>query len=90
MIRSADEPLAEQILRRFGFTDEDIKTIDSRPKLYFTEEEIDKCERIIQEYIGSYEYGCLLFAGRLERFKGRWENDYLLFEECQSKLPGFL
>ena len=91
MIRSADEPLAEQILRRFGFTDEDIQTIDSRPKLYFTQEEIDKCEKIIQEYIGSYEYGCLLFAGRLERFKGRWENDYLLFEDAKrfEGLPVF-
>lgn len=84
MIRSTDEPLAEQILRRFGFTDEDIKTIDSRPRLYFSQEEVDKCEQIIKEYIGSYDYGCLLFAGRLERFKGRWENDYLLFEDAEK------
>jgi hypothetical protein len=30
MIRSCDEPLAEQILRRFGFDNNDIKNIDSR------------------------------------------------------------
>jgi len=92
MIRSTDEPLAEQILRRFGFTDDDIKNIDSRPKLYFTQEEVDKCESIINEYIGNYEYGCLLFAGRLERFKGRWENDYLLFEDAKrfQNLPVFV
>jgi hypothetical protein len=91
MIRSCDEPLAEQILRRFGFTDEDIKKIDSRPKIYFTDEEIKKCESIIKKYIGNYEYGCLLFAGRLEQFKGRWENDYLLFEDAQKfqNLPVF-
>jgi hypothetical protein len=83
MIRSCDEPMAEQILRRFGFTDDDIKSIDSRPKLYFTNDEIEKCESIIKTYIGSYNYGCLLFAGRLERFKGRWENDYLLFEDAK-------
>ena len=90
-IRSADEPLAEQILRRFGFTDDDIKNIDSRPKVYFSQEEIDKCESIIKEHIGGYDYGCLLFAGRLERFKGRWENDYLLFDDAKrfEGLPVF-
>lgn len=92
MLRSTDEPLAEQILRRFGFTDDDIKNIDSRPKVYFTQDEIDKCESIIDEYIGDSEYGCLLFAGRLERFKGRWENDYLLFEDAKrfQNLPVFV
>lgn len=92
MIRSCDEPLAEQILRRFGFTDDDIKNIDSRPKVYFTQDEVDKCDAIIDEYIGDSEYGCLLFAGRLERFKGRWENDYLLFEDAKrfQNLPVFV
>lgn len=92
MVRSTDEPLAEQILRRFGFTDDDIKNIDSRPKIYFTQDEIDKCESIISEYIGNSEYGCLLFAGRLERFKGRWENDYLLFDDAKrfQNLPVFV
>lgn len=84
MVRSCDEPLAEQILRRFGFTDDDIKNIDSRPKVYFTDEEVQKCESVIKEHIGSNEYGCLLFAGRLERFRGRWENDYLLFSDAEQ------
>jgi hypothetical protein len=79
MIRSTDEPLAEQILRRFGFTDEDILSIDSRPKLYFTQEEVDRCDSIIEKYIGSYEYGCLLFASRLEHMKGQWVGDEYLF-----------
>jgi hypothetical protein len=91
MIRSCDEPLAEQILRRFGFDNNDIKNIDSRPKIYFTEEEIEKCENIINEHIGTSEYGCLLFAGRLEKFKGRWENDHLLFNDTEpfKNLPVF-
>lgn len=84
MVRSCDEPMAEQILRRFGFTNDDITNIDSRPKVYFTEVEVSKCESIIKEHIGSYDYGCLLFAGRLERFKGRWENDYLLFKDAKK------
>tara|TARA_Y100000385_G_C13082524_1_gene634711 strand:- start:252 stop:1229 length:978 start_codon:yes stop_codon:yes gene_type:complete len=92
MVRSCDEPLAEQILRRFGFTDEDIKNIDSKPKVYFTDEEIDKCNNIIEEHIGNFDYGCLLFAGRLEQFKGRWENDYLLFNDAKkfSNTPVFV
>ena len=91
-IRSTDEPLAEQILRRFGFNDEDIKNINSQPKVYFTQEEINKCESIIDKHIGQSEYGCLLFAARLERFKGRWENDYLLFKDAErfQNLPVFV
>jgi hypothetical protein len=80
MIRSCDEPLAEQILRRFGFTDDDIQNIDSRPKLYFTQSEVENCERIIEKHIGNYDYGCLLFASRLERYKNRvWEGEEYLF-----------
>ena len=82
MIRSCDEPLAEQILRRFGFTSDDINNIDSRPKVYFTEQEVDKYKSVIKKHIGDDEYGCLLFAGRLDKFKGRWENDYLLFKDA--------
>ena len=82
MIRSTDEPLAEQILRRFGFTDDDIKNIDSRPKVYFTQDEIDKCESIINEYVGSYDYGCLLFSARVDKYRGRWEKDYLLYPDA--------
>lgn len=79
MIRSCDEPLVEQILRRFGFTEEDLKTIDSRPKLYFTEEEISRNDKIIKDVVGDREYGCLLFASRIEHLKGRW-NDKVLLE----------
>lgn len=79
-IRSCDEPLAEQILRRFGFTDNDFKTIDASPKLYFTPEEANKCDNIIKEQIGSNDYGCLLLASRLEHLKGRaWDGEEHLF-----------
>jgi len=83
MIRSIDEPLAEQILRRFGFTDDDILNIDSRPKIYFTEEEIYKCDAIINKYIGDVDYGCLLFSARLDKYKGRWEEDKLLYKHSE-------
>ena len=79
-IRSCEEPLVEQILRRFGFTDEDFKVIDVSPKIYFSPEEIDKCENIINKYMGSDNYGCLLFASRLERFKNKkWEGEEHLY-----------
>ena len=84
MIRSCDEPLAEQILRRFGFTDEDIKNIDSKPKVYFTQEEIDKCENLIEKYVGSHDYGCLLFSARVEKYRGRWKEDHLLYPHVEK------
>ena len=83
-IRSTDEPLAEQILRRFGFNDTDIKSIDSKPKVYFTQSEIDKCENIIKEHIGSYDYGCLLFSARIDKYRGRWDKDYLLYPDAEK------
>jgi len=85
MIRSCDEPLAEQILRRFGFTDKDLGEIPSTPKLYFTPEEIESSEAVIEQYVGSKEYGCILLASRLERFKNReWEGEEYLFEYLEK------
>lgn len=85
MIRSCDEPLAEQILRRFGFTDKDLIEIPSTPKLYFTPEEIESSEAIIKQYVGSKEYGCILLASRLEKFKSReWEGEEYLFEYLEK------
>ena len=84
MIRSCDEPLVEQILRRFGFTEEDLVTIDSNPKLYFTQKETEINNSFINAIMGGRDYGCLLFASRLEWAKGRWETDYLLFEAAEK------
>lgn len=89
---SCDEPLAEQILRRWGFNDDDIKNIDSTPKLYFTQKEIDKCENIINQHIGSYDYGCLLLASRLKEYANRvWDGEEYLFQyiEKYKDLPIF-
>jgi hypothetical protein len=82
-IRSADEPLAEQILRRFGFNDDDIKNIDSTPKIYFTKEEEVEFDEIIKSHVGDNEYGCLLFASRVEKYKGRWDKETLLYEDAE-------
>ena len=77
MIRSCDEPLVEQILRRFGFTNDDILNIDSKPKLYFTKEEVERNDTFIKSIVGDSKYGCLLFASRLEAYKGRWDDSSL-------------
>jgi len=80
MIRSCDEPLAEQILRRFGFTDEDFKTISAAPKLYFSDNEIEESEAIIKKYVGNEEYGCILLASRVETLKNKeWEGEKHIF-----------
>jgi hypothetical protein len=84
MVRSCDEPLVEQILRMFGFSDEELATIDSKPKLYFSQQEEDATNQILKQTVGSQEYGALLFASRLDWAKGRWEKDYLLFEAAEK------
>lgn len=84
MIRSCDEPLVEQILKRFGFTEDDLKNIDSKPKLYFTQEEQERNDNFIKSIMGDDEYGCLLFASRLSWAKGRWEYDSNLYEAAEK------
>lgn len=88
-IRSCDEPLAEQILRRFGFTDDDFKTIDVSPKLYFTPEEVEEGEAIIKKYVGDSPYGCLLLSSRFK--KTPWVGEKYLFPEIEQykNLPLF-
>lgn len=59
-----EEPLVEQLLRRFGFTEDDLRTIDSRPKIYFTEKETLYYRNEMHKFIDKYPYGCLLFSSR--------------------------
>jgi len=79
-IRSCDEPLVEQILRRFGFSDEELKELDLSPQIYFTEEEIERNEKLLDKLIGEDQYGCLLFSARSQTYKSRWEHESMLFE----------
>lgn len=86
-----NEPLVEQILRAFGATDEELTQWDTRPKLYFTPEEIKECDQIINQYVGDSLYGCLLFGGRVKSLQGRWDFDSVLFEDAEeySHMPVF-
>lgn len=44
------DPLAKQILRVWGFTEEELQ--DVRPELYFTDEEIKEGDELINSYLG--------------------------------------
>jgi SAM-dependent methyltransferase len=72
------EPLVEQILRRFGFTEDDIVNIDSRPKLYFSDEEKQEFDEIIKTHVGDSEFGSLLLASRIPKFRNQWNDDLLI------------
>ena len=82
-ICSTPEPLAKQILRRFGFTEEELYNIDIKPKLYFDKEETQNFKQKLHNIIGDKEYGCLLFASRFNK-DTRWEHDNLLFEAAEK------
>ena len=71
-------PLVEQILLRFGFTQEELKSIDCRPHLYYDEDENPNPD--IKD-----DYGCLLFASRIDKLKGRWDDKNLIKEARKYK-----
>jgi hypothetical protein len=71
--RYDSEPLVEQILRFWGFTEEELIKYDTRPKLYFSKEEQEIGDSIIKQYIGSEDFGCSIFAARLEKYNHMWE-----------------
>lgn len=79
-IRSCDEPLVEQILRRFGFSDEELSQYDLSPEVYFTEEECERNEKILTKLVGEDMYGCLLFSARSDTYKSRWDHEHMLYE----------
>jgi len=73
--RYDNEPLVDQILRAIGgFTENDLKNIDSRPNLYFSDEETSLGWKTISNYC-SNEFGCILFASRLEHLNNCWDKN---------------
>jgi hypothetical protein len=71
-------PLAEQILLRFGFSQDEVNNVDCRPNLFFDRDEIPNPD--IKD-----EYGCLLFASRIDKLKGRWDDKNLIKEARKYK-----
>jgi hypothetical protein len=75
-----DEPLAEQMLRFFGASEEQIKKIDSRPQLFFDKDEIKFGNSIIESYINKKEYGTLLLTNSIKEYYDDDVNSLLLKE----------
>lgn len=55
-------PLLEQILKFWQFTETELQ--DSQPELYWSLEEINLGNKIIQEYTSNNDFGCLLLSNR--------------------------
>lgn len=84
-------PLVDQILRFWRFSEEEIAEIDTRPELYFSEEEKELGDKIIKECIGEEEYGCLLFGSRKFEIPWdyEWEKPLIELVEKNKDLPFF-
>lgn len=72
--RYNEEPLVEQILRFWGFSEEEILIADTRPQLYFSKEEQEIGDLIINKYIGLSNYGCSIFASRIKEYNYMWSS----------------
>lgn len=75
-----NEPLIEQIMRMFGFTEDEISTMDTRPDIYFSDQEILEGQKIINSYAQNGLnhdglYGCILFASRIEKINNCWDKN---------------
>ena len=57
-------PMLEQMLRFWQFEEDECK--DSAPELYFSDEEKQLGDTIINEYVGDEEFGCLLLSDRYD------------------------
>jgi hypothetical protein len=89
-----DTPLLEQMLNFWQF-DEDARH-DSQPELYWTDGEIELGDKIIEEFVGQREFGCLLISDRFGTQCGKYDeqsyqNDKQKIEKLlnDNKLPYF-
>tara|TARA_R110001632_G_scaffold123238_1_gene235957 strand:+ start:2548 stop:3501 length:954 start_codon:yes stop_codon:yes gene_type:complete len=73
-----NEPLIEQLLRAFGASEDEIKELDTSPKLYISQEEEEWYQSFIKKYFG-HEYGCLLLSSSIKELNKKWEFDHHLF-----------
>ena len=66
-------PLVEQMLKFWQF--EDKEYTDSQPELYWSDDEIELGNKIIEKYVGSDEFGCLLVSDRFGTQYGKYDED---------------
>jgi hypothetical protein len=91
-----DIPLTKQMLKFWQFTEEEY--VDCTPELYFSDEEKQKGDEVIKQYVGDEEFGGLLITNRFEGVSKSTGEDYdiegniklmtALLEKC-GDLPFF-
>jgi hypothetical protein len=64
-----DTPLLKQILKFWDFSEDEMT--DSQPEMYWSDEEKKLGDKIIKEYVGSDEFGCLLISERFGTQMGK-------------------
>ena len=85
-------PLTKQMLKFWQFNENEYQ--DYYPDLYFTDEEIDIGDNIINRFAGEREFGGLLITSRFESSGGRYDEESnkmlmnALLEKC-GDLPFF-
>jgi len=75
-------PMLEQMLRFWQFEGDECK--DSAPEIYFSDEERELGNKIIKEYVGEEEYGCLLLSDRYD-----YTMDKLMLDVVEPNLKHF-
>jgi hypothetical protein len=65
---NTDIPLLEQMLKFWQFNEEEY--IDSQPEMYWSDEEKNIGDEIINRFVGKDEFGCLLISDRFGTQKG--------------------
>ena len=68
-----DIPLIKQMLKFWQFKENEY--VDYTPELYFSDEEIEKGDKIIKEFAGNQEFGGLLITDRFESRGGRYDEE---------------
>lgn len=82
---NSDVPLINQMLKFWQFTDKEME--DSRPELYWSDDEKRFGDKIIKEYVGGKEYGCLLVSDRFGTQRGKHdEKSYEKDTKVMSKV----
>tara|TARA_R110002074_G_scaffold5062_6_gene24930 strand:+ start:2729 stop:4171 length:1443 start_codon:yes stop_codon:yes gene_type:complete len=75
-------PMLEQMLKFWQFEEDECK--DSAPELYFSDDEKELGDKIIKEYVGDEEFGCLLISDRYD-----YTMDKLMLDVIDPNLKHF-
>ena len=84
-VNKIDTPLIKQMLKFWQLTEEEM--VDCQPEMYWSDEEKEMGDKIISEYVGDKEFGCLLVSDRFGTQNGEYdEKSYNKDKEVMSKV----